>query len=757
VAQAVGGHHGAWPAPRQVVELRLSRTGDKEWNDVRADLVRALAEVLAPPSADRLGCNLVEKNAVLTLCSGLTSVADWIGSMEAYFPYVEGPTDLRVYADRAERQARRALSRLKWTVWQPPEEEMAFEALFPFPPNPMQQTVVELASRLRDPALVIIEAPTGSGKTEAALYLADHWACALQQRGLYVAMPTMATSNQMHGRVQRVLRQRYPEGTVAPLLVHSQARWTKDMPPEVRVADEQLEDPASVMTWFLPRKRSLLAAFGVGTVDQTFLSVLQTRHFFVRLFGLSHKTVVFDEVHAYDTYMSELFQRLLVWLRAVGTSVVLLSATLSTKTRQALLQAYAGQDVDFPDVPYPAITWAAGEDVGVIPLPAPTARNLSLQWMGREPEAVVRFLSEALAEGGCAAVLCNTVARTQEIYRTLRQAGLVDDENLILFHGRFPPAWRDEIEHTVLACFGKPRDDGGRRPHKAIVVATQVIEQSLDLDFDIMISDLAPVDLLIQRAGRLHRHRRDGRPAPLSQPRLVVAVNEGEDGVPDFGPDVYVYERYVLLRSYLALRGRDRLTLPEDTTELIEAVYGDGRDLPGGVTVAQAKELHQALERMRAHEQKDVFEAIKRLVYPPGDERLLTQSYGALEEESPELHEAFQALTRLGRPSLPLVCLHSVGDGLNTEPDGSGRTVDLSQEPDTTLTYHLARCTLSVTHYPVVQHFLAQDVPAGWGDHPLLRDHRVALFDQGVCLLPGTPHRLRLSREFGLEIEREVE
>ena len=155
-----------------------------------------------------------------------------------------------------------------------------------------------------------------------------------------------------------------------------------------------------------------------------------------------------------------------------------------------------------------------------MPLPTPESRVMALEWIARDPAAIVAQLRDALRKGGYAAVICNTVARSQEIYRAVRDADLVPEDDLILFHARTPFAWRDQIEKEVLSRFGK----AGERP-KAIVVATQVIEQSLDLDFDVMISDLAPVDLLLQRAGRLHRHPRPSRPAPVAAPRLLVAVD----------------------------------------------------------------------------------------------------------------------------------------------------------------------------------------------------------------------------------------
>jgi CRISPR-associated endonuclease/helicase Cas3 len=522
---------------------------------------------------------------------------------------------------------------------------------------------------------------------------------------------------------------------------------------QLKTMDERDGGTLAAMKWFLPRKRTLLSTFGVGTVDQTFLSVLQTRHFFVRLLGLGHKTIIFDEVHAYDTYMSTLFQRLLSWLRAIGASVVILSATLPTRARRDLLQAYAGvPDEDLPDVSYPSITWATEGKVDVEPLEASESRTVALRWIERDAASIVEKLENALRKGGCAAVICNTVRRTQEVYRALRATDLVPEDNLILFHARFPSAWRDETEQDVLSRFGKD----GERPEKAIVVATQVIEQSLDLDFDLMVSDLAPVDLLIQRAGRLHRHPRDNRPDPLATPRLLITRPDVQEDTFDFGPDTCIYARYVLLRSYLALKELEQMKLPQDTEALIEAVYGEetsiGEELPATVV----DDLAEARREMEKDEDEEVDEAQKRLIPKPQNGRLIKQRNPMLEEESPELHKALRALTRLGPPSIPLVCLHRTEAGLTLEPDGSGPVVDLTEEPDPNLTEKIAQYTLNVSHGAVVQQFLEHAVPEGWREHPLLNDHRAVIFTQGLCPLQGTPYALRLSTEFGLEIEKEM-
>jgi CRISPR-associated endonuclease/helicase Cas3 len=754
VARAIGGHHGAWPIPGDMQQLKSTQLGDEGWSAVQRELFVALAGCLNPRSIGQFPADRTERGALWTLLSGLTSVADWIGSMSEHFRFARTPVDPGQYAKHAAKQARHALDALHWTDWSPPTEAMPFAALFGVPaPRPMQAQVIQLAEKLDRPSLVIIEAPTGVGKTEAALYLADHWVRTQQQRGLYVAMPTMATSNQMFGRTTDTLARRYPQGQARPLLVHSQARWIAQAPPpDVQIADEQPADTAGsvdAMAWFLPRKRSLLAPFAVGTVDQTLLSVLQTRHFFVRLFGLSHKTVIFDEVHAYDTYMSTLFQRLLGWLRAVGASVVLLSATLPEKTRRELLRAYGGEAVrDLPSAPYPSITWAMAGQVGVVPVAAPESRSLELEWVGRAPEVIAERLKAELREGGCAAVICNTVRRSQQVYRAVREAQIVPDDDLVLFHARFPFGVRKAIEDEVLARFGKDAGEGRRR---GIVVATQVIEQSLDLDFDLMVTDLAPLDLVLQRAGRLHRHERAHRPPPLNAPRLLLAGPPLEDGVPTFERgESYVYEPYILLRSYLALQGRTALALPEDTADLIEAVYGP--TMPSSDLVPAMQEaLAQALERIQDHDTKETYQARMRLIATPQSDDLLTKSNQGLAEDSPGVHQAFQALTRLGPPSISLVCLHQTEHGLYTGPNGSGRAVDLERHPGRDLTQALVEATVSVSHWGVLNHYREQEPPPGWREHPLLQRYHAAVFRDGLCPLQDAPFALCLS-ELGLEV-----
>lgn len=752
VAQALGGHHGSWPTSeiRRQHEMQL---GDTPWQQAQKALLREIVDLFNPPSIRQIGGSDEERGAVLVLLSGLASVADWMGSMNEYFHFSTAHIVPEQYIQIAARRAERVLKALGWLDWQPPTTGLTFEALHGFKPRQAQQTVIDLAPGNNEPTLVIAELPTGYGKTELALYLADRWAVERQQRGLYVAMPTQATSNQMWERVGRFLRKRYPQEKINYHLIHGNAQWKDDLTDlNFSTEDETEQGTISAQSWFLPRKRTLLAPFAVGTVDQALLSTLQTRHFFVRLFGLSGKTIIFDEVHAYDTYMSSLFQRLLVWLRAVGASVVILSATLPASTRRQLVESWRGTNEGLDNLPvcYPAVTVASASELYTKPLPINEKRTIQIEWIGHTAESIGDAVRQRLRDGGCIAIICNRVRRAQEIYAALCAAQLVPEDDLLLFHARTPGVWRNATEKEVLSRFGK--DANERKP--AIIIATQVIEQSLDLDFDLMISDMAPIDLLLQRAGRLHRHERGSRPSEMEKPTLLITtVGEKKDGTPDWGGDSYVYEAYVLLRSLLTLQEiGDSLTLPDQTIALIEAVYGDevsSKNLPAHWVTA----FEQAHLKMQNNQRKAETEASKRLVAKPDYEDLLLLRNDLLAEEDAELHQSLQALTRLIQPSVNLVCLHQQLDGLSLDPEGAP-TIDLNAKPTHEQTKELAQRVVSISHPAVRSYFLRQKEPRGWRDHTLLHTHRVAIFTNGECMLESTDYLLRLSRKIGLEIIR---
>jgi CRISPR-associated endonuclease/helicase Cas3 len=771
IAKALGGHHGTWPTPPQIIGVNPNDKGsaDLSWDTVRQELVQAMIEIFNPALVFSLPENQEELNVMLTLFSGFTSVADWVGSMTEHFPY-ENSTNLPLseYVTRSTQAAETALTQLGWFGWQADGKTLKFKEMFPFEMNSVQERVVEEVGKISQPAFLILESPTGSGKTEAALYAADTWLQSQRGHGMYIAMPTQATSNQMYDRVTKFLLKRYPKEILNFHLVHGGALLEDKKPIEMQeISDnDQNNNEGSVRaeTWFLPRKRTLLAPFGVGTVDQALMSVLQTRHFFVRMFGLQNKVVVFDEVHAYDTYMSELFKQLLRWLSKIGVSVILLSATLPEKTRRELTAAYLGKkevDLHLPPAEYPRLTIAVVmEEPKSIPLESQSSRTVQLEWSDIDPKIIVEKLKASLRDGGCAAVICNRVQRAQDVFNEIKLAGLVPEGDLILFHARFPFQWRKEIEDEVLDKFGKNADDASKpnpfRPTKSIVVATQVIEQSLDLDFDYMISDIAPVDLLIQRAGRLHRHSQNdsSRPENLKNAKMQI-VSPKTDVIPKFGYDEKIYDRSIMLKTWLTLKDETEMNLPSQTTFLIEKVYGEDFEINDEVL---QKEMEEAIEKAEQEERKAISKAERQLIGKPTEPALLKQENSNLDEEDPTVHAAFRAMTRDAEPSISLICLHRVGEKLYLDPANTETPLDTTAKPDKDLVKELLRRSVSLQHYAVVDHFKDDSHGAKWKEWKevaALKYSVPIVFENGRCKLEEIKYTLVLDRQTGITIQKE--
>lgn len=536
LAWAIGGHHGEWIRQTKLDQSRAD-IGRDTWRTAQSKMFTLLKETLA---VDRLvlPTDLTQRNIFTVFISGFVSVCDWIGSNNTYFPFETTSIDANTYFQRALQQATAALGEMGWFSWQKPGKTIPFESMFPFPPNALQGAAISACQfNTEPPRLILVEYLTGGGKTELALFLADLLANRFDQAGIYVAMPTQATSNQMFDRVTNFLNTRYPGQLINTQLIHAEADYHPLYhPPQPATGYEGDDSSGAAAVWFQHRKRSLLAPFAVGTIDQAMLSVLQAKHHFVRQFALSHKTIIFDEIHAYDTYMNQIIERLMAWLTALHSPMILLSATLPRSSRMKMLAQVGARPSEMADIAYPRLTIVDRTGaVQVHALPATETRTLHLHYIEGDIESLCQFVTSIYQDGGCIAVICNTVDECIRVAQRMMEDPLIDPEDVIVFHARFPSAWRRNIEPMVLSRFGKT----GPRPARAIVIATQIIEQSLDLDFDLIITSTAPIDLLIQRAGRLHRHERL-RPEHLAQPVLVVRsplFTESDSDVPDFGVD----------------------------------------------------------------------------------------------------------------------------------------------------------------------------------------------------------------------------
>lgn len=740
LACAIGGHHGEW-VRLSVLDTASSSMGDAPWRTLQTKIIERVKQVLG---IDRMiFTREMESTPFAAFIAGYTSVADWIGSNETYFPYAQTPLDADAYFIQASDQARYALLDLNWGAGGVPPDQ-SFAGLFAFEPNAVQAEIMAALDEDNPPQVIVIEAPTGIGKTEAALYAANWLSRQTGVDGLYIAMPTQATTNQMFTRAGEYLRRAFPDEAVNYQLIHSQSDLNvlyQDLKTTGR-RDGNESGPIAI-EWFGHRKRALLSRFATGTVDQALLSILKVRHFFVRLYGLSHRVVIFDEIHAYDTYMSVLFDRLLEWLKALGSPVILLSATLPASTRNRLLKTVMTEAVRYPRA---TLQYADGT-VRTVALPAPDERVVRLESIPGDGQALLDVLMAGLEDGGCAAVVCNTVREAQEMLHWLADSGVFSSEELLLFHAQFPPQWRDGIERSVVERFGKRGD----RPARAVLVATQVIEQSLDLDFDMMVTATAPIDLLIQRMGRLHRHPRE-RPGNLTTPTLFIRQPELVNGVPDWGADGYVYEPYILLHSWWQMRGRSHIVIPSDLDALIEAVYQQGYhenpDWPETLRAAS----RNAFTQMEMGADKDRFIAGQPIIPAPSKKWRLDEAFA--DDPVDEDHSVI-ARTRLIDPGVQIVCLHVVDEVLSFEPD-EVIECDLHHRPGPEEVRLIQRYSLNIRRRGLKEALEKLPPVEKWQGVRTLEAARAIVFENGRYEVPGTKMLLRLSYQYGLEIEEEA-
>ena len=758
IATALGGHHGKFPSAADTCEpAELGRVGGRvgAWDDVRQAVLASYTELvgsrLVPIPAD-----VTVDACFLLLLAGLTSVADWIASSDGFFPYETAPVSANDYLPKATERAEKALDHLGWRYPTAPAAPVEFADLFELTPRTAQRVTGDVARGLSAPGMVLIEAPMGEGKTEAAFHLAESWLRALGQQGCYAALPTIATANAIFSRFRDdYLSKVHPEHSSELRLLHGRASISDEYL-QLRTAsvydcDDSHDTAGSAAAddWFSYRKRGLLSPYAIGTVDQALLGVLRAKHGFVRLFGLAGKTVIIDEVHAFDVYTRTILERLLEWLAAAGSSVVILSATLPKTTRDRLVAAYGGRQCEGLDCPYPRVTTVFGGKTDLHPVAQSSmTRRVEVKHLEDEDMVLVERLRAALSGGGCAVYVCNTVKRAQEFYCILKRR-LGPDFELGLFHARYPFGEREARERDAVGRFGK--NAGPNRPRRSILVATQVVEQSLDVDFDLVVSDLAPVDLVLQRSGRLFRHARTPRWS-IKTPELWIRTPAYDaDTPPDFGADAAIYSDYVLLRSLVVLRERDHLDVPVDVEELIETVYDDSRPLD--VSGAFARRLESARKKFAQRMAELARIAKERLIKRPEFEgELAAVAGGDLEDDNPDAHRALQALTRWSdRPSVSLVCLHGSSADAYFDADLTQR-VDLGAEPDDHTIKKLIARSVTLAGHSIAECFAEENVPAAWRRLSVLRHHRLALFVDGVLRRPD--FMLCLDPELGIVIER---
>lgn len=773
VAEIIGGHHGRFH--RLDVGVGLAFLGDASWARQRAAHAAAVYGVLGAPGAPEF---FGAPAAVLV--TGVVILADWLVSQEGYLRGRQRRLEpaLTVHFRRSQADAPRLLEDAGLAPVGLRRLPFAEAYGIEVEPNPLQRSVMEelrasVGSGKRGGILLVTAAP-GDGKSEAALEAERVLSGVFGTRGYAFLLPTMATSDQMHGRVARALLNQSGQGA-GLTLVHSMA-WLNSAYADAGLVGEPVvtcdgdeavagrnrrEADLRPQRWLRGPKRPLLAQFAVGTIDQALMAVLPVRHNALRLLALSGKTVVVDEAHAYDPYMQVLLGRLLNWLGAYGVPVVLLSATLPASVSDRLVKEYlqgAGRPgrslrgQTFP-APYPGWLYVDGESGRCTQMSPPRqreqaqARSMRLRVNveqvvhgvngnggDRGRIAVIQRLLQPLTRGedGVALVVCNTVGDAQETYRALRAAfdtrSHEDGGEVQLLHARFPGDVREERTREVTEGLGR----SGPRPSRRVVVATQVVEQSLDLDADIVISDLAPLSLLLQRAGRCWRHenywKRHGyasgrsRPGWASEPRLVVLDPMADGGrMPvQWGE---VYSEYLLDRTSqkLAEPGSGAIAIPGDVQRLVEAVHGDGEDFkwndPGS---REAKAWTEHTGKNTAERSMAGLRAIPRAGH-------IDQLHDLHHLEGEE--DEWELATRLGADSVRLLCAYVQDDGRVTLDIQGARPLPEASR-NGRMPAEAVREVMRRTIPVRADWFRDADPdstgpPESWKDHPMLGDLRI--------------------------------
>lgn len=630
IADIVGAHHGK-PVDEEntlssVEEFAdLKGRAEHSWKNVQEELVSfalKLAELEQMPQ-ERLTV------PAQVLLNGLLIMADWLASDEKRFPLVV--RDLAVERLRSSRErAQQAWDELKLSEYRnfssACEWGTLYKERFNREPRPVQVSALLTALSMKQPGLMVIEAPMGEGKTEAALAAAEVFARNFGLGGVYFALPTQATSDGLFPRIAKWVENLRPGNKKSIFLAHGKAGFNEDymgikLHSHLYEEDDDRGGAVVVNDWTQGRKKGLLADFVVGTIDQVLMGGLKTKHLALRHLGLANKVVILDECHAYDAYMNQYLDLVLNWLGAYQVPVIVLSATLPRQRRKKLLQSYQegiprpkkrkgsffsrcskkempqeqvdSADSIYENCSYPLISYTEGLETKVAePQVSGESRIVYVKFI--DDELLLDKLEELLTEGGCVGIIRNTVAQAQKTAQMLEM--YFGEEYVRLLHSRFLSFDRVRKEQELRGLLGPGEE---KRPDKLIVVGTQVMEQSLDVDFDVLFTDICPIDLLLQRIGRLHRHKRSKmRPALLREAQCYVmgikSPLEFEKGTEA------VYGRYLLLRTRAFLP--EEIAIPADIPKLVQQVYDDSN----GDEV-----IHRLQSMVFSAEAGDVYEAAK--------------------------------------------------------------------------------------------------------------------------------------------------
>lgn len=675
--------------------------------------------------------------------SGMLITADWIASNTTYFPLISADEQGQ-FSDYPER-TEAAWNKIHFTdIWNSTArfglDDEAFKERFGFLPNPTQADIISTATDAESSGIYIIEAPMGLGKTEAALALSEILAARAGAGGMFFGMPTQATSNGIFPRLEKWAGglAEDEQTLLAIKLAHGNAALNEDYR-ELFTGHSNLNIESDsgliVHDWFSGRKQTLLSDFVIGTVDQLLMAALKQKPVMLKHFGLSGKVVVVDECHAYDAYMSKYLDMAIQWLGIYKVPVIILSATLPAKRRAELVEAYVGRGLKCIDdawkssLAYPLLTYTEKNFV----------KQKALSFSGEQKEISVKTIYRdevtaragyAAERGGCVGVIVNTVRKAQEIAAELQSA--FPKAEVIIMHAQFIMTDRAKREEQILKRVGKHSTPESR--HGLIIVGTQVLEQSLDLDFDLMITELCPMDLLLQRTGRLHRHNRV-RPQGLETACCFV-LDETDDSF-DSG-SAAIYGEWLLMRTRALLP--NKLTIPSDIPLLVQRVYDENDDrMLGELTEGMESAQEEYVKKTKKKERN----ACNWLIGKPSERKgksldgWLDNAIGLSSEQAGE------RAVRDGDPSIDVIALMRDAEGqIHTVSDECERVIPADRPPSREEALLIARQKLRLPGFFGRRWNIDSTITqlesetksnfSAWQDSALLKEEVVLLFDEDL-------------------------
>ncbi len=504
------------------------------------------------------------------LLSAFLIMADWLASNQTNFPLLD--EDVILSEDEyPKNRCAKAFEKLKLPEsWEPNQVRILdedFQTRFGFSMHRMQKDIITAVENCTKPGLFILEAPMGTGKTEAALAIAEILSVKCNKTGLYFGLPTQATANGIFERVVQWAKIQSYDAVHSINLAHGNAEFQPIFAELKNDSELQTdfdgESGLVVNSFFSGSKTSLLSDFVVATVDKLLMSALKKKHVMLLHLGLSQKVVIVDECHAYDAYMNQYLDTVLAWMHEYQVPVILLSATLPSSRRKKLIEAYfndKNKKVEILEVPYPRLTFTDGSEIVAKALPK-GSKDKRVSIIRGNDDMAVKKITDAVRAGACVGIICNTVLRAQYFAEIARK---VAGANVILYHAQYIIPDRMEREEMLKKVIGKGSTADIRKG--VVVIGTQVLEQSLDIDFDLLITDLCPMDLLIQRIGRLWRHSRTDRPGKCKNAEcIVLGMEELEEA------SKHIYTEWLLLRTQKLLP--DHIAIPGDIDFLVYETY----------------------------------------------------------------------------------------------------------------------------------------------------------------------------------------